>query len=427
MMRTFLVLALCFVTSFAIADEFEKIKLGIDVLSDSNFEILDGKKVGLVIHPASMDSRFVSTLERFRATDRCTLVSIFGPEHGVYGDEYAGVEIPNRKDPKTGLAIFSLYGKTRKATPDMLKGLDVLVFDLQDIGSRSYTYISSMKNCLDACVENGIEFVVLDRPNPLGGKRVEGPMVEKAYESFVSALNIPYVHGMTMGELAMMYRDQAFPHYDKLHVVKMEGWKRNFVWEDLNLRWVPTSPHIPTAAACAAYATTGILGELEQISVGVGYPQPFELIGAPWIKADSLAEALNHYWKDSRTAYVQSVDGKSLPEEKSSPKGLHFRSARYKPFYATYKGLGCEGVQLFIDAREAESLVEMNFRFLNILDAPKLFSQANANAISMFDKVCGSDEPRKWLIEKRDLETLFEKWRDTCDKFKESRKKYLLY
>jgi uncharacterized protein YbbC (DUF1343 family) len=421
-------LAVSFFTGINLfADEF-RIKLGIDVVRDSDFDSLDGKKIGLVIHPASVDSELVSTLERFRSTDRCKLVALYGPEHGVYGDEYAGVDVPNRKDPQTGLPIFSLYGKTRKPTPEMLKGIDALVFDLQDIGSRSYTYISTMKACLEACAENGVEFVILDRPNPLGGERVEGPKVEKNFESFVSALNIPYVHGMTMGELALFTRDQFFPHYEKLKVIKMEGWKRDFVWEDTHLRWIPTSPHIPNASVCPAYAATGILGELDQVSVGVGYPQPFELVGAPWIKAESLADALSRYWQNARKAYEALGNGQNNQIDSSpSPKGIRFQSARFKPFYGAFKDTACQGVQIFIDPKTSSDLVELNFRILDALGAPKLFSQAKPNEISMFDKVCGSDEPRKWLMEQKNLDALFDKWKDSCDQFRDLRKKYLLY
>lgn len=408
--------------------EIPPVKLGIDVLVESQFAELQNKKVGLVIHPASVDSSMVSTLDRFLATDKCKVVAIFGPEHGVYGDEYAGVEIPNRKDAITGLPIFSLYGKSRKPAPEMLKGLDALVFDLQDIGSRSYTYISSMKLCLEACADNNVDFYILDRPNPLGGLRIEGPMVEKPFESFVSPFGIPYIHGMTMGELATMFQQINYPAFQKLHVIKMTGWQRSYVWEDTHLNWIPTSPHIPHASVCAAYAATGILGELEQISVGVGYPQPFELVGAPWMKAEALSIALNQYWKNARDAYALAVAKKPFSFATSSPpRGLIFQKARFKPFYAIFKEVGCQGVQLIIDPKSCDNLVEFNFKMIEVLDAPKLFSKSSPGAISMFDKVCGTDEPRKWLSEKKDLEALFLKWRQSSNSFEEFRDPFLLY
>jgi uncharacterized protein YbbC (DUF1343 family) len=404
------------------------VRLGIDVLKASNFEVLKDKKVGLVAHPASVNEVLVPTVDILRATDQCKLVALFGPEHGVYGDEYAGVQVADRTDSRTGLPIFSLYGKTRKPTPEMLKNLDALVFDLQDIGSRSYTYISSMKLCLEACADAGIDFVVLDRPNPLGGERIEGPLIEKGFESYVSALNVPYLHGMTMGELAQWVKEQVAPHYQKLHVVKMSGWRRRMTWEDTNLNWVPTSPHIPQASSCAAYAATGILGELGQISNGVGYPLPFELIGAPGIKAEPFAAALNDYWLSAAEYYQAVSTGKEILMEPSpKPEGLVFRAARFKPFYTNFKDQPCQGVQLFVNPKSAETLVELNFRVLSILDAPKLFKQASADQVSMFDKACGTDEAKKYLLEKRNLTDLFAKWKASCSKFQETREKFLLY
>ena len=389
------------------------VKLGVDILEKENFAALEGKKVGLVAHPASVDSRLVSTVDILRKTDRCKLTALFGPEHGVYGDEYAGVQIEDRADSRKGLPVYSLYGKTRKPAPDTLKELDALVFDLQDIGSRSYTYISTMKLCLEACADAGIEFVVLDRPNPLGGERIEGPMLEKGFESFIGAFRVPYLHGMTMGELAQMVKEEIAPHYQKLKIVKMSGWKRSMIWNETGLRWVPTSPHIPHASTCAFYAATGILGELGQVCNGVGYPKPFELVGAPWIKADETTEALNRFWMDSG--------------EKDSPQNIRFRATRFKPFYGAFKDKPCEGVQIFLDPKKVEALVEVNFCVLLTLDAPKLFERASSERISMFDKACGSDEARKWLVEGRDITELFEKWKAGCAKFRDERKRFLLY
>ncbi len=421
-------LVLCVLFNFVF--QTHAMKLGIDLLEEDSFKMIDGKKIGLVAHPASVNSKLISAIDILRQTDRCKLVVLFGPEHGVYGDEYAGISIPNRTDSRTGLPIYSLYGKTRKPTPEMLRGLDALVFDLQDIGSRSYTYISSMKYCLEACADAGIDFVVLDRPNPLGGERVEGPMLEKEFESFIGLLPVPYLHGMTMGELAQMMKEEIAPHYQKLRIVKMSGWKREMLWEDTRLDWVPTSPHIPQASSCLFYAATGILGELGQLSNGVGYTQPFEWVGAPWIKGEILAEAMNHYWKSPQIYYKTMISKESLPKDVEPlpfPRGVQFRSACFKPFYSAFKDLGCEGVQLYIHPKETENLVEINFRVLWALDAPKLFRQASKDQISMFDKASGTDQPRKWLIEGRDLNQLFGEWKSSCKKFRETRQKFLLY
>lgn len=404
------------------------VKHGIDVLKENGFDVVAGKKIGLVTHPAGVDGGLATSVDVLRRTDRCKLTAIFGPEHGVYGDEYAGVKVGDRTDSHTGLPVYSLYGKTRKPTPTMLKGLDALVFDLQDIGSRSYTFISTMKLCLEACAEADIEFIVLDRPNPLGGERIEGPMVEKGFESFVSQLNVPYLHGMTMGELAGWVKEEVAPQYKKLRVVKMSGWKRSMVWRETGLQWIPTSPHIPEGSSCEAYAATGILGELGQVSNGVGYTQPFCLIGAPWVKADALAEAFRSGWSNPRLLYESTIEGEALDRKPSPcPAGIRFRPIHFKPFYGAWKDQVCQGVQIHLDPSTAGTLVEINFVALAALDAPKLFRQASADQVAMFDKVCGSDEPRKWLIEGRDLEELFKKWKAVCETFREGRQKFLLY
>ncbi len=384
----------------------EPVRLGIDVLESDHFEALQGKRVGLVAHPASVDSSLASTVDVLFETDQCKLVALFGPEHGVYGDEYAGVAIPDRSDPRTKLPVHSLYGKTRKPTPGMLARLDSLVFDLQDIGSRSYTYISTLKLCLEACAEADIELVVLDRPNPLGGDRIEGPGVEKGFDSFVSALQVPYLHGMTMGELALLLKEQVAPHYQKLRVIKMSGWTRSMTWEDTGLHWVPTSPHIPYASSCAAYAATGIFGELGGISNGVGYPQPFDLIGARWVRGDQLLQQLKKP--------LQSLN-------------LDLHPIRFRPMYGNLKDVNCEGVQLFINPQRAKNLVEINFYALKALGIDRVIQQSSKDEISMFDKVCGSDQPRKWLVDGRPLDELFEQWKGSCDTFRDLRRKFLLY
>lgn len=386
-----------------------EVKLGIDVLREDGFKVLQNKRVGLVAHPASVDSRLVSTVDILRNAPNVKLVALFGPEHGVYGDEYAGDQIPDRTDPRTGLTVYSLYGKTRKPSPEVLRQLDALVFDLQDIGSRSYTYISTMKVCLEACAENAVEFIVLERPNPLGGERIEGPPLVKGFESFIGSIDVPYVHGMTMGELARLVRDQSAPGFKRLTVVPMKGWTRDMVWEDTGLRWVPTSPHIPHVSSCAAYAATGILGELHAVSIGVGYTLPFEIVGSPTIDGEKLAEALN----------------RQLPPA-AGPPPLCFRPVRFKPFYSVDEGKPCQGVQIHIDAKRSPTLVEINFRIIEALGGAKVFEDSTKRYGS-FDKACGSDVPRKWIMEGKDIKELFAQWQHFCDEFRKQRAKYLLY
>ncbi|MDQ3441183.1 MAG: DUF1343 domain-containing protein, partial [Planctomycetota bacterium] len=328
------------------------VKFGIDALRDENFKSLAGKRVGLIASPASVDEHLAPTSTLFKNAEGVTLVAMFGPEHGIYGDEYAGDKVEDRTDPRTGIPIYSLYGRTRKPTPEMLAKLDTLVFDLQDIGSRSYTNISTMKVAMEACAEQDKEFVVLDRANPLGGERVEGPRLdEKKYSSFVGIIDVPYVHGMTTGELAQLMRDHFLPDYKKLRVVKMTGWNRDMVWEDTGHAWIPTSPHVPHVSSVAAYAATGIVGELYVISNGVGYTQPFEVVGAPYVNGEALSDALNEHWLNPRNAYEAISEKRVEPAQKSpKPEGVYFRSARFKPFYAKFKTELCQGVQVHVDA-----------------------------------------------------------------------------
>lgn len=405
------------------------LKFGIDVLRDENFNSLAGKKVGLIANPASVDEHLTPTAHVLRDSgEAVNLVALFGPEHGIYGDEYAGDKVEDRKDPRTGIPIYSLYGKTRKPTSQMLEGIDTLVFDLQDIGARSYTYISTLKVAMEACAEQGKALVVLDRPNPLGGTRIEGPgLDEKNYSSFVGIIDVPYLHGMTTGELAQLMRNRYHPEFDKLSVIKMTGWTRDMVWEDTGRAWVPTSPHLPHVSTIAAYAATGIVGELYVISNGVGYTLPFEVVGAPYVDGEALSDALNDYWLSPRPAY-EAIAEKQVPgvEKSAKPTGVFFRSVRFKPFYATFKTEMCQGVQVHIDPKRAGTIVEINYRLMEALGAKKILEEAPKRH-DMFDKVNGSDEARMYLVEGKDLGELFAKWKAQCAEFKEARKKYLLY
>lgn len=397
----------CFLLTAALASAEPTVKLGIDVLRDDGFAPLKGKRVGLVVNPASVDSALTPTVNVLRnAGPDVKLTALYGPEHGVWGDEYAGDKIDDRTDPTTGLPVFSLYGKTREPTAEMLKDVDVLVFDLQDIGSRSYTYISTLRACMEACARHGKEMVVLDRPNPLGGERVEGGPVREGFESFVSYLDVPYVHGMTMGELAQFTRERHVPDYKGLTVVPMKGWRRDMTWPDTGLAWVPTSPHIPTFGAVVGYAVTGVVGELQQVSNGVGYTQPFEVVGMPELDGEAFAARLR--------AYSTAGDGTVV------------RPVRFKPFYATHKGVPCQGVQIHVDPKRAETLIEWNYRLMAELDAKALLS-ASEKRHAMFDKVNGGDEMRLRLAAGEDPGPILAAWREHARAFREARKKWLLY
>ncbi|MCF3650387.1 DUF1343 domain-containing protein [Synoicihabitans lomoniglobus] len=277
------------------------VMLGIDVLEATGFKPLLGKRVGLLTHPAGVNRRGVSTVDVLRQAPQVNLVALFGPEHGIYGDEKANVPVDDRIDPRTGLPVFSLYGKYRTPTAKMLSGLDVLVVDLQDIGTRSYTYVSCMRLAMTACFEAGVQFIVLDRPNPLGGLKVDGPPLDAKWKSYVGAFRVPYVHGLTIGELARMAKhapgvldvDAATLAAGDLLVVPMRGWTRSMRWPETGLNWVPTSPMIPDFAAVVGYPMVGLGAELNKFSHGLG-PNiyPFRGIAHGGTRIDELESLL---------------------------------------------------------------------------------------------------------------------------------------
>lgn len=390
----------------------QKVETGIDVLQKSNFEILAGKSVGIITNPTGVNKNLVSTIDLLHKASNVTVKALYSPEHGIRGDHAAGDKVGTYIDEKTGLTVYSLYGKNKKPSAEMLKGLDALVYDIQDIGVRSYTYISTMGLAMEACIENNIELIVLDRPNPIGGLKVEGGLVEPDYISFVSQFPIPYVYGLTCGELANYLNEEELLKDGKkckLTVVEMNGWTRDMLFADTELPWVPTSPHIPNSMSAIYYAISGILGELYTVSIGVGYTQPFELFAAEWIDADQLSENLNRL---------------ELP-------GVLFRPVHYKPYYSVSKGIMIHGVQLhFTDVPEAPlSLIQFYvLQELHKLHPEKnVFEMCNQSRLSMFDKVCGdkkirSEFTKNFLVS--DIENL---WNNPAKDFKEKSKQYWLY
>ncbi len=386
------------------------VKCGIEVLRDNGFDILQGKNVGLITNPTGIDSKFRSTIDILHQAEDVNLVALFAPEHGVRGNMDAGARVANSRDEITGIPVYSIYGKTNSPTADMLQGIDVLVYDIQDIGCRSYTFISTMGLAMKSAAENGVDFVVLDRPNPLGGEKIEGNLVEDGCYSFVSQFSIPYIYGQTPGELAQMLNEENYLGKKcNLTVVKMEGWQRSMCWEETGLPWVPASPHIPHAETALYYPATGILGELGYINIGVGYTMPFQTVAAPWINADSLATELNNLQLD----------------------GVYFRPTHYKPIYSAHNGKYCSGVQIYITDYKAVRLTEIQFRIMEALNVlyPSRATLANANSgrFAMFDKVCGSKYIRATFAENHkweDIEEFFEK--DEAE-YRVKSSKYYLY
>jgi|AGTN01.2.fsa_nt_gi Uncharacterized protein conserved in bacteria len=387
-----------------------RVKTGIEVLKESNFKILQGKRVGLITNPTGVDNNLKSTIDILHEAPNIQLVALYGPEHGVRGDVHAGDKIDSFTDPNTGVPVHSLYGATRKPTPEMLEGVDVLVYDIQDIGCRSYTYISTMYLAMQAAAENNIEFVVLDRPNPLGGLKVEGNLVEDGFFSFVSQLRIPYVYGLTCGELAgMIIGERMIPQPCKLTVVKMKKWRRKMNFEDTGLPWVPTSPHIPFAHSAYFYPVSGILGELGYMSIGVGYTLPFEMFAAEWINAEEFAGALN---------------AKRLP-------GITFRPIHLKPYYSVGQGKNYQGVQIYLTDFSKARLSDIQFHVMEVAaqlyPGKKVFDHAPENRFDMFDKVSGSNFIREEFTENHRFADIRNYWTKDEESFKKLSKNYYLY
>lgn len=386
------------------------VKTGIEVLKAQRFELLEGKRVGLITNPTGVDDGLRSTVDILNEAPNVELVALFGPEHGVRGDAHAGDHVGNQTDPVTGLPVYSLYGKTRKPTPEMLRGIDVLVYDIQDIGCRSFTYISTMGEAMAAAAENGIEFVVLDRPNPLGGRKVEGPLVQDGFFSFVSQYRIPYVYGLTCGELAMLLNGEGMIGKPcNLHVVAMEGWKRDMVYEDTGLQWIPSSPHIPQAETAFFYPASGIVGEIENLSIGVGYTIPFQMFAAEWIDAEQFADSLNAL---------------KLP-------GVIFRPIHVKPFYSVGQGKQLHGVQVHLTKYPDAPLTDIQFYVMQeiarLYPDRAVLANADTARFRMMDQVTGSDYVRKTFAARNRFEDIRAYWYKDVAPFRTLSRKYYLY
>jgi len=386
------------------------VKTGIENLVDLGFESLKGKNIGLITNPSGINSKLKSTVDILFEAKNIRLVALYSPEHGVRGNFSAGDKIEGNTDEQTKLPVYSLYGKTRKPTKEMLKGIDILVYDIQDIGSRSYTFISTMGLAMEAAAENNIEFIVLDRPNPLGGNRIEGPLVEPGYISFVSQFPIPYIYGLTPGELAKYLNEEGLLKNKvkcKLTVIPMKGWKREMTFKETGLPWVPTSPHVPHELSPFYYSATGILGELDANTIGVGYTLPFEIIAKPWIDAAKFTDGMNAL----------------------KLKGVGFRPIYFKPYYQKDAGKEYSGVQIYFTDEKIANLTEIQFYAMQVLfemyPQHNLFDEAT-DRLRMFDQVCGSNKIREAFSTRFKFADIEKLWNDNKS-FREKSLKYFLY
>ena len=387
-----------------------QVQTGVDRLRDSLPAVLLGRRVGLITNHTGRDANGRSTIDVLASDSRLTLVALYGPEHGIRGTAAEGATVESGHDAATGLPIFSLYGATQKPTPQMLAGVQALVFDIQDVGARPYTYIYTMALAMQAAREQGIPFVVLDRPNPIGGSIVEGNRLDPAFASFVGMYPIAVRHGLTVGELARLF-NREFAIGADLTVVPMEGWRRAMWFDETGLPFVAPSPNIPRLASAVSYPGTVFL-EGTNLSEGRGTDHPFEQTGAPWLRADSVVRLMN---------------GMALP-------GVHFESAEFTPAAsaAKYGGVLLHGVRLVVTDRDAYRPVSTALRLIDTIRRvhPAEFrftgnSAANPDLYWM-DRLAGTDRLRK-AMERGALEALLADWAAQAAGFDAARRPYELY
>ncbi|MCX6560137.1 MAG: DUF1343 domain-containing protein [Candidatus Aminicenantes bacterium] len=404
-----------------------RVKPGIEVLLEKRLDLIRGKRVGLITNPSGADAGLRSSIDLLRAAPGVELVALYGPEHGVRGDAQAGEYVPFYKDASSGLPVFSLYGpsmkppagmlvaideymrsfdtthKDKKIEPTMTKGVDVLLFDVQDVGTRVYTYQATMAYAMQACAESGLEFIVLDRPNPIDGATMEGPVLEyPKHSSFVGLYPYPLRFGMTLGELARLFNDKFLEKKCRLTVVPMEGWHRNEYFETAGLPWVPPSPNMPTVDTAVVYPGQVFL-EGTNVSEGRGTTKPFEFFGAPWVDGHKLAVRLNAL----------------------GLAGVAFREQWFTPIFSKFKGELCGGCQIHVTDRKAYRPLETTLQILAVLR--QLYPKDFAFHAAYFDKIMGTDKVRLALEKGTPVSEIAAAWKPELAVFEALRKPYLLY
>ncbi len=407
-----IIFILLIILSDTITAQSQRVLLGIDILERDNFSIIENKRIALITNQTGVNKKLVSTVDLISKAKNVELVAVFTPEHGSRGLSTAGEIVNDFIDSTTGIKYYSLYGKRTKPTAEMLYNIDAIVYDIQDIGCRSYTYISTLGLAMEAAAENNKEFIVLDRPNPLGGIRIEGNIVEDGFNSFVSQYKIPYVYGLTCGELARMLNEEGMLTNKvkcKLNVVKMTGWKRWMHYNDTDLIWVPTSTNVPYSFTPFYLVGTGVLGELVTISIGISYTLPFQTFAAEWINADTLSAHMNAL----------------------NLRGVKFRPISYKTNYGIWIDKVLNGVQIHITDFNKVNLLELQFYFMEIHNKlypdKKIFNEADSTRIKMFDRVMGTDKVRNDFSKQYKVNDIRSYLRKDVKAFRALSKKYYLY
>ena len=388
-----------------------KVVLGVERLCDAALELIKGSRVGLVCNQASVDHSLNHSADVLRGTDGVNLTALFGPQHGIRGDLQDNmIETPHTVDAETGLPVHSLYSETREPTEEMLRDVDVIVCDLQDVGCRIYTFVYTIANCMRVAKRLGKRVVVCDRPNPIGGVALEGNLLEHGFESFVGQFPLPTRHGMTAGELARMFNE----HWGigcELEVVPLEGWSRELWFDETDCPWVMPSPNIPTPDSTAVFPGTVHL-EGTQVSEGRGTTRPFELVGAPYIEAGEFARAL---------------ESQDLP-------GVKFRPTNFQPTFQKHAGVTCGGVQIHVLERRVfkpvitgVAIVKACFDLYGEKFRWKEPPYEYVFDKNPFDVISGTDRLRLDFEQGRTLSEIERSWQSDLATFDAQRSKYLLY
>jgi uncharacterized protein YbbC (DUF1343 family) len=374
-----------------------RVQTGLDVLESQKFAPLRGKHIGLITNHTGLDSQGRSTMDLLSHAPSVQLVALFSPEHGLAGRN--NEKVPSAKDPTTGLPVYSLYGETLRPTDDMLKGIDALVFDVQDAGVRFYTYTATMAYCMEEAAKRHIAFFVLDRPNPIDGEIVEGPMLDPDKTNFVGYFPLPVRYGLTIGELAQLFNAENHIGAD-LHVITLKNWHRHYFFESTGIKWIPPSPNLRTTKGSILYPGIEIL-QSAGVSVGRGTQTPFEEFGAPWLDGDDVASALNE---------------RHLP-------GLRFASQPFIPIGGPYSGQRCGGVAIRITDRSAVRSMRLGLEVAAILQRlyPKQFDTAKLLELT------GNAETIEQLQSGVAPEKIVASWSPSLASFDQMRRKYFLY
>ena len=422
-----LLLAACLPVLLSCASAPDRVRLGAEVFLEEHLEKVQGRKVGFITNPTGADSKLQSLIDVFAGNPAVDLVALYGPEHGVRASAQAGEYVPYYMDPVLNIPVFSLYGQSKKPPAGMLKDidaymrsfdttdtgkvpeqsmvgdLDVLIFDIQDVGTRVYTYIATMAYCMQACAENGVEFVVLDRPNPINGVDMEGPVLEyPEYRSFVGVYPIPLRHGMTVGELALLFNEVFLEKKARLTVIPMEGWKREMWFDETDLPWIFPSPNMPTIETATVYPGQ-VFFEGTNVSEGRGTTRPFELFGAPWIDGHELTKRLNAL---------------SLP-------GVLFREAWFTPTFSKYKEELCGGCQIHVLDRAAYQPLRTALHVIRTVR--DLYPDSFRFHTGYFDRIMGTSTVREGLEAGKEVDALLAPSKAQLEEFSELRAPHLLY